>query len=167
MIHVEKKLVVNVSKEKVWEVLKDFGSVEKFAATIEKSPVISDQKIGLGARRKCYFNDGSNLVEEIVDYQDGRGFTMQLSEFSLPLKSMSAQMMVEEIDAHRSLVVMSSDFVVKGGGIGQIMGNLLMKPMMSGVFKNLIVGLAYYSATSKPIGKKMPNKKDLSGFVEV
>ncbi|OIQ20015.1 MAG: hypothetical protein BM556_05875 [Bacteriovorax sp. MedPE-SWde] len=160
--HVENKLVVNVSKNDIWKVLGDFSSVEKFATTIESSPIINEVKSGLGSKRLCTFQDGSSLVEEIVEFKDGHGFKMVLSEFSLPLKSMSAEMYVREIDGGKSEVSMKSDFIVKGGPLGWLMGSLMMKPMMKSVFKKLLTGLAYYSATGTEIGKKLPTSKELT-----
>jgi len=163
--HVENTLRVNVPAEKIWEVLNNFSSVEKFATTIKSSPIVGDKNTGLGAKRLCTFNDGTSLIEEIVDYQEGQGFKMELSEFSLPLKSMLAEMKVKKVDANTSDIFMASDFVVKGGPFGWLMGSLLMRPMMKGVFKKLLSGLAYYSATGKEIEGKLPSQDELKKLI--
>ncbi|MCP3906626.1 MAG: hypothetical protein GY712_01220, partial [Oceanicoccus sp.] len=82
--HIENAIKVNVPAEIIWQVLEDFSSVENFATTIKTSPIVNDISSGLGAKRRCTFNDGSSLVEEIIDFQDRQGFTMAHSEFSLP-----------------------------------------------------------------------------------
>lgn len=160
--HTEKTIKVNVPAAKIWQVLGDFSSVEKFATTIKTSPIVNDKSSGLGAKRKCTFNDGSSLVEEIIDFQEGEGYKMVLSEFSLPLKSMHAEMRVKEIDENSSELFMSSDFVVKAGSLGWLMGYLLMRPMMKGVFKKLLSGLAYHCVTGKRIGEKLPPNEELA-----
>ena len=147
--------------------MEDFASVEQFATTIKYSPVINGIESGLGAKRKCTFNDGSSLVEEIVAFQEGQSFTMELSEYTLPLKSMSAQMKVTPIDENSSELRMSSDFVVKAGPLGWLMGFLLMKPMMKGVFTKLMTGLAYHTTTGKRIDEKLPEKAELKGLIIV
>jgi len=43
---------------------------------------------------------------------------MELSDFSLPMKSTHAEMGVKEIYSSRSEIYMTTDFVVKGGPLG-------------------------------------------------
>jgi len=163
--HTEKSLTVNVSTDKIWQVLADYSSVERFAITIKSSPLVGDIQSGLGAKRKCTFNDGSSLVEEIIDYQDGIGFKMALSEFSLPLKHMEAEMKVTPLDENRSEIYMSSDFVVKGGIFGRFLGHFVMRPIMKGVFTKVMTGLAFHSATGKILDDKLPKNEDLEQIV--
>jgi len=160
--HIVQTIKVNVPAAKIWQVIEDFSSVERFATTIKTSPIVNDISSGLGAKRLCTFNDGSSLVEEIIEFQEGQGFRMALSEFSLPLKSMYAEMRVKEIDANSSEIYMSSDFVVKAGPLGWLMGFLVMGPMMKGVFKKLMTCLAYHTATGERIGEKSPPNEELA-----
>ncbi|MBU2972197.1 SRPBCC family protein [Pseudoalteromonas sp. C2R02] len=161
----ENTIKVNVCASKIWKVLEDFSSVEKFATTIKSSPIVNDISTGLGAKRLCTFNDGSSLVEEIIEFNEGQGYKMVLSEFSLPLKNMYAQMSVKEIDENSCEISMSSDFVVKGGPLGWVMGRLIMKPVMKGVFKKVMSGLAYHSVTGELIGEKLPINEAMNKIV--
>ncbi len=163
--HIEQTIKVNVPAEKIWQVLGDFSSVEKFATTIKSSPIVNEISSGVGAKRLCTFNDGSSLVEEIIDFQAGQGYRMVLSEFSLPLKSMYAEMKVREIDKHSSELYMSSDFVVKAGPLGWLLGFLVMRPVMKGVFKKLMSGLAYHTVTGERIGEKIPANETMSKLI--
>lgn len=163
--HIENTIKVNVPATKIWQVLEDFSSVEKFATTIKASPIVNGINSGLGAKRKCTFNDGSSLVEEIIDFEAGQGYKMVLSEFSLPLKSMHSEMKVNKIDENSSEIYMSSDFVVKAGPLGWVMGHFIMRNVMKGVFRKLMSGLAYYSVTGKKVGKKLPPKEELAKII--
>lgn len=163
--HVDKTIRVNVPTTKIWGILGDFSSVEKFATTIKSSPIIGDKPSGIGAKRLCTFHDGTSLVEEIIEYQEGHGFKMELSEFSLPLKYMYAEMYVKEVDANTSDISMFANFVVKGGPFGWLMGSLIMRPVMKGVFKKLLGGLAYHSLTGKLVTKSAPSKEELASIL--
>lgn len=160
--HVENTVRLTVSAKKVWKVLSDFGGIEKFAPTIDSSPIVNGKHSGLGAKRQCVFYDGSSVVEEIVEYKEGQSITVALSEYSMPLKSATATMKVTSIDARTSDITMSMDFVVKGGPLGWIMGFFMMRPLMKGVFKKMSHGLAYHSATGKSVGNKLPSGQELS-----
>lgn len=159
--HTKKTMTVKVPAAKIWNVLKDFGALEHYAMGIKTSAIVGDKTSGLGAKRLCTFHDGSSLVEEIVDYRDGAGYTMRLSDYSLPLKSMVAEINVKKIDENTSEVTMATEFVVKGGIFGRLLGAFLMKPIMKGAFAKTISGLAYYTATGQPVGKELPSKKAL------
>jgi ribosome-associated toxin RatA of RatAB toxin-antitoxin module len=160
--HVKNIMRVNVPAAKIWEVLGDFSSIERFAPTIKTSPIVGGKSSGLGAKRLCTFNDGSSLIEEIIDYQEGKSFKIEISEFSMPLKSQHAEMKVEEVDANTCDISMLVDFVVKGGPFGWVMGLIMMRPLMKSVTKNILTGLAYHTVTGKLIGSELPPKEELT-----
>jgi len=60
---------------------------------------------------------------------------------------------------------MSSDFIVKGGPLGWLMGTLLMSPMMKGVFKKVMTGLAYHAATGERVDEKALSNEVLANIV--
>ncbi len=163
--HCEKTLKVNVPAEKVWQSLEDYNNIEKFAMTIKSSASANEISSGLGAKRTCTFNDGSSLVEEIIEYQEGQGYKMDISNHSMPLKSMQAEMKVTAIDENSSEIYMSADFVVKGGPFGWVIGQLIMQPVMKSIFKKVMTGLAYHSVTGKLVGKKLPSNEELTQII--
>lgn len=97
--HITEQMRVNLPATKVCSVLDDFGGIERYAPTIKRSPVLTDKTTGLGAKRRCEFYAGGSLIEEIVDYRDGRSLTVELSEHGMPVKSMVTTMAVESVDA--------------------------------------------------------------------
>ncbi len=163
--HCEKTLKVNVPAEKVWKVLENYRNIEKFAMTIKSSASANEINTGLGAKRTCTFNDGSSLVEEIIEYQEGQGYKMDISNHSMPLKSMQSAMKVTAIDENSSEIYMSADFVVKGGPLGWVMGQLIMQPVMKGIFKKVMTGLAYHSLTGEIISEKLPSNEKLAQII--
>jgi len=159
--YTQKKIEVNVPASKIWNILADYSSVDKYATGIKSSSIVGDINSGLGAKRLCTFQNGSSLVEEIVDFQDKSGYRMKLSEHSLPLKSMNSEIQVREIDENRSEIFMACDFEVKMGPLGWLMGYFMMRPLMKSTFKTLMTGLAYHTVTGKCIDKKLPSKQIL------
>jgi len=159
--HTEKKIIVNVPANKIWKVLENFSSVEKFATGIKSSPIVGEIDSGLGAKRLCTFQNGTSLVEKIIDFKDKSGYRMELSEHTLPLKSMYSEIYVKQIDDKSSEISMACDFEVKMGLLGWIMGYFMMRPVMKKTFKDLMTGLAYYTVSGERIEKKLPSKKIL------
>jgi ribosome-associated toxin RatA of RatAB toxin-antitoxin module len=163
--HSEKTLKVNVPAEKIWQVLEDYNNIEKFAMTIKSSASANEISSGLGAKRTCTFNDGSSLVEEIIEYQAGQGYKMGISNHSMPLKSMQSEMKVTAIDENSCEIYMSADFIVKGGPFGWVMGQLIMRPVMKSIFNKVMTGLAYHSVTGELIGDKLPPNEELAKVI--
>lgn len=160
--HIEEKVRVNLPATTVWSVLDDFGGIERYAPTIKRSPILTDHPTGLGARRKCEFYAGGSLIEEIVDYKDGRSLTVELTEHGMPVKTMVAKMEVTPVDDDKSEVSMSLDYVVKGGPLGWVLGSLILGPMMKGAFKKVMAGWAYHSATGNVVADKLPPAQELA-----
>lgn len=156
--HIEEKLRVRVSASKLWEILDDFGGIEKYSPTIKTSPIIGDKTSGVGAKRENFFHNGSSMIEEIVEYDDGHRYTMELTEHGMPIKSMIAEMKVESIDAESAEVSMALDFVVKGGPFGWVLGFVMIRPLMRAIFRKQLAGWVYHAATGKLVEDKLPPK---------
>ena len=158
---VETILAVRASAESVWAIISDFSSVKRYSAKVESSPIVGDTTHGLGTKRKCTFYDKSTVTEEIVEYEEGRSLRIALSEYSMPLKSLHAEMKVLPIDDTSCQVSFGMEYVVKFGPIGWVMGTVMMKPLMRGVTKNVLNGLAYHVVTGNDIGTALPTADEL------
>ncbi len=163
---IEQSLTVSIPAQKVWQVLDDYAGVEKFAPTVKSSPIVGDKASGLGAKRRVTLHhDGSSMVEEIVQYSQGEGYTMNVSELSSPLKSMQAEIRVDQRDDQSSTIFMAVDFETKGGPFGWLLSKVMLGPIMKGVLKKQVSGLAFHSATGKLVGEKLPPDEELAAAI--
>ncbi len=161
-VKINNTIKVKIPAEKVWDVLKDFGGLEKYAPTIATSPITNNINTGLGAIRKCVFFNDSSMSEEIIDYQEGRGYKIKIIEHQMPfVRSNSEEIYVVKIDNNTSEINMSVNFEMSGGPLGWMMGSFMLKPMMNTVTKKIITGLAYHVKTGKLVSDKLPSKDDL------
>ena len=69
------------------------------------------------------------------------------------------------VDGATSDASFSMDFVVKYGPVGWLMGVLMMKPMMRGVTRDILKGLAFHVTTGNTIGSEMPSAAALAAAV--
>jgi len=161
-LHVEKTIPINAPIQKVWQVIDDFGGVYKYHPVVEKSPMLSENATGLGAKRRCEFYDNTSVVEEITEYKPGEYLKVEVSEFSMPLKSMTGIMRIKSVDNTTTAVTIELDFVVKGGILGELMGVLMMRPMMKGMMLKVLKSLEYHVISGKQVGNGLPDKKELS-----
>ncbi len=152
---------INASAEKVWQILDDFGDVDQFSIGVKRSPIIGDKTSGLGAKRHCVFYDDSSLVEEIIEYEAHKRLKVSLDEPPKPMKAMCAGFVVTSINETQCEVAMHMDFVMKLGPLGALVGLVMMRPVMRGVQKKLLTGLAYYAVTGKALDNTLPPRVEL------
>jgi hypothetical protein len=141
VIKTERSIDIEAPADRVWAVLGRFMHIDDFHPRVSRVDVLSDATAGVGACRRCHFRDGTSVVEKVIDWQDGRSYRAELSEFSLPLRKAIATLSVEPVDAERSRAKMSLDYEVKFGPIGWLMGRTMMSRMMGRLFLIVLRGL--------------------------
>lgn len=161
-IKIKNKIKVQLPAEKVWLVLKDFGGIEKFAPTIASSPITNSINSGMGSVRKCVFFNDTSVTEEIIAYDEGRGYKIEMIEHKMPFVSSNyEEMFVVRIDDNTSEINMAVNFEMSGGPLGWMIGSFMLKPLMNSVTKKIITGLAYHVKTGKLVTDKLPPKEEL------
>ena len=145
---------MNTDATTVWKHLDDFANVYKYNPGVKSSEILGRKNTGLGARRQCNFYDGTSLKEEISQYNEGQSYTLELSDFSMPLKSATSYMEVIARGPHSSTLSITLMFQPKFGPLGWIMAKLLMKPMLTKALKGLTKGLDDHVRTGQIVGSK-------------
>lgn len=102
-----------------------------------------------------------SLVETIIEYNDGEGYRMELSDYSFPLKYMFSDISVIPLSETYCEITMSTDFLVKAGPLGWLLGHFVMRPIMKGAFEKVMSGLACYTASGEIIGDTLPTDNTL------
>ena len=86
MFNVQVQRNMNVPRDRVWNVLKDFGGHYRFNPYVEYSPIINGITQGLGSERELRFYDGPAVKQKIIDYEEGRMILVGITESSWPIK---------------------------------------------------------------------------------
>ncbi|WP_284377212.1 SRPBCC family protein [Amylibacter marinus] len=143
MIHHSKELEINASVETVWATLARFMHIDEFAPYVTSVDALSVNHDGLGAKRRCHFDNGTSLVEQVIAWSSNHSYRVHLSEMdAMPLIASEAEIKIQALDAGRTLVTWSMDYSVKYGALGWLLGQTLMKMMMGKVLVANLKGLA-------------------------
>ncbi len=137
----------------VWATLADVGTIADWHLGIEQSPVLSDNRHGLGAVRRMEFYDGSSALEEVTSLEEGRSLTVTMSEHSMPLSHGAATFAVQADGDDRTLVTMTLDYGMKYGPVGWLMNALMLRPILRKLFASVLSGLDHHLVTGERIGK--------------
>jgi len=143
MIHHERTLEIDATPEGVWAVLGRFMHIDEFAPLVASVDALTDHEDGMGSRRRCHFDDGTSVVEEVTGWEANRWYRVRLSEMSaMPLHEASAEVSVQPIEDGRSRVRWAMDYRVKFGPFGWLLGQTMMKMIMGRILDGNLRGLA-------------------------
>lgn len=143
MIHHERTLDIDAAPDAVWAVIGRYMHIDEFAPLVTSVEALTDGADGKGSKRRCHFEDGTSMAEEVTEWEANRGYRVRLSEMSsMPLHEMFAGIYVEPLANQRSRVKWNMDFRVKYGPFGWILGQTMMKMMMSKILDGNLKGLA-------------------------
>ena len=143
MIRHERTLDIDAAPDAVWAEIERFMHIDDIAPMVTSVDALTDGANGVGSKRRCHFENGTSVVEEVTDWAPGRGYRVRLSEMAaMPLHEAVAKLSVEPLSDGRSKVVWSMDYRVKYGPLGWLLGQTMMKMMMGKVLDGNLRGLA-------------------------
>jgi carbon monoxide dehydrogenase subunit G len=132
MVSVKVSETIGASAERVWELVRDFGGVERYAAGIEKCTVEGQ---GIGAVRTLGLAGGLSLQERLEAFDDaGRRLSYAIVAGPIPVTDYLATIEVRD-EGSSCRIDWSSTFEPKGISDDQA------RRMIEGVYKGGIVGI--------------------------
>ncbi|MCP5082813.1 MAG: SRPBCC family protein [Alphaproteobacteria bacterium] len=142
MIHFERTHTIDAAPDAVWAVLGRYMHIDEFAPLITSVDALTEGEDGLGSKRRNNFENGTSLVEEVMAWKPGKGFTVKLSDMAaMPLHEASSEVRITPTGG-RSKVTWTFDYRVKYGPLGWLMGQTVMKMMMGKIIDGNLKGLA-------------------------
>ena len=118
MAHFSTQIRINATKEKVWEVLADFGGISRWSPGVRHSYSTSESNHGLLATRHCELPKGDDyLDEQILDWREGESFKVEIYETNLPLHRNVVEFSIRA-DGSDTIVTVAPDYALKYGLLG-------------------------------------------------
>jgi hypothetical protein len=133
MYKVTVEKTVDLPRKKVFDILVQFGGLEKLLPdTIETLELVGS---GIGALRKVTFKDGGHVTERLDVAYDSRVFAYSITfNDALPIENYVAVVTLEDA-GNKTLARWGSNWDAKGVPDDQITG------MLSGLYATLLDGL--------------------------
>ncbi|MEO1254432.1 MAG: SRPBCC family protein [Bacteroidota bacterium] len=127
-IHVQRQMRAQTSV--LWKYLSDFSNVYQFHPLFKNSSFSSGSCIeGKGAERECVMVDGSFMKERVIQWEEGKFYTVELIDSSLPLKAAVATLGVSPVNKKISAAYLHIEIHVK---------YKLLKPFFYSAFKYIV-----------------------------
>jgi len=150
---VSKTVSINSNPNDVWNALADWGSIVNYHPWVVNSPLLSSEKSGVGASRRCEFADKTSIVETVTKWQEYERMEITLSDTPFPLKSGTVAMVIKKFGSGTS-VTFEMDIAIGMGPLGWIMGPLAIKPLMKTRIEKMLQSLEHYLKTGTKLDPK-------------
>ncbi len=144
--------MLEASADRVWEVLSDLPNAHLYHPLIEECDMIGEQDRGLGAERVCYLNDGTELVERFVGWEEGRSLTAQILESPLPFREAQLHVRIDPQGEERCCVRVELNYEVRGGVLGRVADSVMLHTLLNRIVLAAVRGLGLHAATDVEIG---------------
>lgn len=144
MAIIKNEITINAPIDKIWEALTDIERLDKFDPTVKKSTAITQEKSGLGAKRKVDMLDGKNWFDEKVTvFKPHEALTYQLTDCSFPIKGLQHSYSFEKI-GNQVKVKQVMEYIVKFGVLGKLLDSLMIRKQSDTGIKKFFAGLKQY-----------------------
>ena len=77
MIHQARSLTVDAAPDAVWAVLSRY--IDEFAPQVTPVDALTSDEVGMGAKRRNRFANGTSLLEEVTAWKPGTGYAVCLT----------------------------------------------------------------------------------------
>ncbi len=143
MIRFERTLDIDATPAALWSVVGRFMHIDEFAPLVTSVEALTEGEDRVGSKRRCNFDDGTSVVEEVTTWEPNRRYRVRLSEMAaMPLREAYAEVSVEPLDNGGARVTWGMDYRVKYGPIGWLLGQTMMRLMMAKILDGNLKGLS-------------------------
>jgi len=148
MTTIAREIIINDTKEKVWQAVANFGDICHASPGVSSSHVTSTQQEGIGATRHCDFTMmGASAEEKITSWDEGESLSIEIYELKkLPgIKSMTANFKVRT-ENNKTILRADLSYEMKNSFF-DLMNSLVMKSMNTKNWNAVLAGHKKYIET--------------------
>lgn len=121
----------------VWALYADFPNLAKHWDGLKATRAISDQTMGLGARRRVELKPMGSMEETVTIWEEGRRMdTHNKPSVSVPFKQAESTLILKP-DGDGTLATFDYRYVPRGGPLGRLTGPLIDK-MLTATFTDML-----------------------------
>ena len=146
--------IVDFPKGLVWDLFNDFPNVYRFNPNVKKSYSLNKQRSGIGAERQCdLYQKNQWIKERIIDQVDGEMIKIDAYESSMPIKNPRATLYFKEKE-YKTEIIMEMGFDNKIPIIGSVIAHFMIKPMMTRMLNNFLIGVGKHLESGQIVTNK-------------
>jgi hypothetical protein len=149
-----KQVFIAAELNHVWDTLADFGNVARWAPTVIESHCTTPASRGVGATRNQTVVTGETVEEIIVEWNEHRNFTFEIPNgLASIIKTLRETWSVETFAAGTRVTV-TMQYAMKGGWLGTLFDQLMVKQKLQGMLIQNLAGLKCHVETGEIITRQ-------------
>ncbi len=122
---------IDAPVEKVWEVLHDFGDIQRWNPGVKTSALTSEGPVAEGSTRSCEFAPFGSVNERVAAHHEHERLTVHIYEaFKLPISSAVADFNIAPDGAATQLTL---NYSYEPNLLGKMMKGYTHKQMVKGI----------------------------------
>lgn len=161
LMQIEYELVVDVTPEKAWTVLANYGNVASYHSGLISSHALngSSNEAVLGCDRQCVIPNGKKEIvvrEKIIEIVDGQYYTYEVYDWeNFPLKKMINTFGVKTNSQGQTVIYQNTEYRLKP----RILTWLMKGKLRKGSRENLLGYKHYMETNEKNVAIKILKEK--------
>ena len=151
MTKLTRQVLIEASKEQVWDILADFGAASNWAPAVSESHTTTETTRGVGAVRTCDHEKMGHLEERIVAWDEGSSLSYDVIKgLPFPMKSLNNVWSVSDA-GDGAVVTLTMNFRMGFGPLGALPA-LMARPLMRKEMDVNLAGLKHHVETGELVG---------------
>ena len=153
MTVLENSVRIDAPPEKVWSVLASLDALDRYDPVVAKSEIISLEREGPGATRRCDVKPSGYFKEKVADWKPNESLSFELFECTLPVRRLKHSYTLTP-DGSGTLVRQRMEYELKFGPIGRLMDAMMVRKKWDAGIKGFFAGLKHYVETGRRPSEK-------------
>jgi ligand-binding SRPBCC domain-containing protein len=140
MTVLENSIRIDAPKERVWAALAELDALERYDPGVRRSEIISSERGGVGAERRCDLVPGGWFKERVREWRPPLALAFELYDCTLPVRRLRHSYTLTE-EGSATVVRQSMEYELKLGLVGKLMDRLVVRRKWDAGIKSFFAGL--------------------------
>jgi uncharacterized membrane protein len=134
-MHIEHIIEIDAPIDLVWSKISNLADVQNWTKAVKESHFHTEIERGIGAGRTCDVPGFGTLVENVLDWDEGKSIRLSLEGLPFVIKEASGGWRLEELGPNRTRAVTSIDLKTRFWPIGALLEKFALGPQFNKTVK--------------------------------
>ncbi len=134
-MHIEHTIEIDAPIDLVWSKISDLADVQNWTKAVKESHYHTKIERGIGAGRTCDVPGFGTLVENVLEWDEGKSFRLSLEGLPFFIKEASGGWRLEELGPNRTRGITSIDLKTRFWPIGALLEKFALGPQFRKTIK--------------------------------
>lgn len=130
-MHIEKVIEIDAPVDLVWSKISNLADIQNWTKTVNESHFHTEKERGIGAGRTCDVQGFGTLVENVLEWDEGKSFRLSLEGLPFFIKEASGGWRLEKLGSDRTRATTFIDAKTGFWPLGALMEKFALGPQFS------------------------------------